>query len=228
MIDADKEIVLALQRSQSRIRRSGGQRPKISRQIRSKRLTSNSENLLTHVLPLTSTSRLAHLCRVPTRGSIREQQPPSHVTLLEWQIVFRKGKAEINGQSMWQQNYEWRPDTQHRFDWSRRTKTSAYLCNDQGARARQYQRHLRLDNGIGRVGQRCESHYKKVSRNIQLLRLIRALWMVTLGRRPKPLSKPTNRIGASKRTESSVSRRGGLPRGDAGATLASLSGLTTV
>src|SRR5206468_6163784 len=40
--------------------------------------------------------------------------------------------------------------------------------------------------------------------------------MVTSGRGPKPLSKPTNRIGASKRTESSVTRRGGLrqaPRG---------------
>ena len=43
-IDADKEIALALQRGQSRIRRGGGQRPKISRQIRSKRLTSNSED----------------------------------------------------------------------------------------------------------------------------------------------------------------------------------------
>ena len=69
---------------------------------------------------------------------------------------------------------------------------------------------------------------QKVSRNIQLLRLIRALWMVTLGRRPKPLSKPTNRIGVSKRTESSATRRGGLPQAAAGATLASLSGLTTV
>ena len=53
---------------------------------------------------------------------------------------------------------------------------------------------------------------QRVSRNIQLLRLIRALWMVTLGRKPKPLSKSTNRIGVSKRTESSATRRGGLPR----------------
>src|SRR4029434_6561913 len=38
-IDADKEITLALQRGESRIHRAGGQRPKISRQIRRKRLT---------------------------------------------------------------------------------------------------------------------------------------------------------------------------------------------
>src|SRR6266481_5164587 len=40
--------------------------------------------------------------------------------------------------------------------------------------------------------------------------------MVTLARRPKPLSKPTNRIGVSKRMESSVTRRGGLPRAPRG------------
>src|SRR4029077_2161727 len=35
--------------------------------------------------------------------------------------------------------------------------------------------------------------------------------MVTLGRRPKPPSKPTNRIGVTKRMESSATRRGGSP-----------------
>src|SRR2546423_5450047 len=40
--------------------------------------------------------------------------------------------------------------------------------------------------------------------------------MVTLGRRPKPRLKPTNRIAVSRRTESSATRRGGslrAPRG---------------
>jgi len=37
------------------------------------------------------------------------------------------------------------------------------------------------------VRQRCERVIKRSQKNIQLLRLIRALWMVTLGRRPKPL-----------------------------------------
>src|SRR5438132_12751701 len=40
--------------------------------------------------------------------------------------------------------------------------------------------------------------------------------MVTLGRRPKPRLKPTNRIGVSRRTASSATRRGGslrAPRG---------------
>ena len=36
--------------------------------------------------------------------------------------------------------------------------------------------------------------------------------MVALGRRPKLLSKPIKRIVVSKRTESSATRRGGLPR----------------
>src|SRR4029453_6526583 len=43
-IDADKEIALALQRGESRIRRGGGQRPKISREIRSKKLNSPSSD----------------------------------------------------------------------------------------------------------------------------------------------------------------------------------------
>ena len=43
-IDADKEIALALQRGETRIRRAGRQRPKTSREIRSKRLCSNSED----------------------------------------------------------------------------------------------------------------------------------------------------------------------------------------
>jgi len=54
-IDADKDIALALQRGESRIRRAGGQRPKISRQIRSKGLTPSSENFR---LPLTAASKL--------------------------------------------------------------------------------------------------------------------------------------------------------------------------
>jgi len=54
-IDADKDIALALQRGESRIRRAGGQRPKISRQIRSKGLPPSSENFR---LPLTAASKL--------------------------------------------------------------------------------------------------------------------------------------------------------------------------
>ena len=43
-IDADKEIALALQSGETRIRRAGRQRPKTSRGIRSRRLCSNSED----------------------------------------------------------------------------------------------------------------------------------------------------------------------------------------
>src|SRR6185503_16239303 len=53
---------------------------------------------------------------------------------------------------------------------------------------------------------------QKVSRNIQPLPLIRALSMVTSGRRPKPLSKPTNRIVVFTWMGSLATRRGGLRR----------------
>ena len=62
------------------------------------------------------------------------------------------------------------------------------------------------------LGQRCDRVTKRSEEIFNFLRLIRALWMVTLGRRPKLLSKPTNRTGVSKWTELSATRRGGLPR----------------
>src|SRR5438067_7484131 len=51
---------------------------------------------------------------------------------------------------------------------------------------------------------------QKGLKKYSLLLPILVRWTGTLGLTPKPLSKPTNRIGVSKRTESSAIRRGGF------------------
>ena len=58
-IDADKEIALALQSGETRIRRAGRQRPKTSREIRSKRLFEFAHSVNKRIVRRTEAERLA-------------------------------------------------------------------------------------------------------------------------------------------------------------------------